>query len=79
MYNPYNWTIRSSDETEIEKWTREYNDLVNERQALQELIFHLEEEIEMYQGELESVNNRIAEKDKDAKRRNLLKISDSSK
>jgi len=77
MYNPYNWTIRSSNETEIEEWTREYNDLVNERQALQELIFHLEEEIKLYQKELESVNNRIVEKDKDAERRNLLEISDS--
>lgn len=79
MYNPYNWTIRSSNETDVEKWVREYNDLVNKRQALQDLIFHLEEEIKVYKKELKIINNCIIEKDKDAERRNLLEISDLSK
>lgn len=64
MYNPYNWTIKfdKEDEDHEEKMRKEYNELVEHRQALMELIFNLEEEIEMYQCELEMVNQAIDNK-----------------
>lgn len=64
MYNPYNWTIKynKEDEDHEEKLRKECNELVEHRQALMELIFNLEEEIEMYQCELDMVNQAIDNK-----------------
>ena len=64
MYNPYNWTIKydKEDEDHEEKLHKEYNELIEHRQALMELIFNLEEEIEMYQCELDMINQAISKK-----------------